>query len=302
MKRGIAIHVGVNHPAGTFDRLSKSEGTAWKLAELSFQAGYRAIHVLCGPQATRRAVGTLLAGTARTLCPGHTLFVSFSGHGSAVPDENGDERDGLDETWCLHDGELVNDELAEYWRLLAPGTRALVVADCCFAGGTVHEGERPMALSGAHAPGAWDGPLYLPGCGNGIPCVSQRIVPPGLRVPDHDDGIQASVLLLAATGEAQRAREGVYVRHLLEVWEGGAFRGSFYELHHRVSDRVRRETYGQDPQMLMLGAADLGFPLEVAFHLERPVMHGANELVLAEPRRSTTKPAVWCSRDPYALE
>jgi hypothetical protein len=301
MKRGIAIHVGVNHPAGMFDRLSKSEETAWKLAELSFQAGYRTIHVLCGPQATREAVGTLLAGTARTLCPGHTLFVSFSGHGSIVPDENGDERDGLDETWCLHDGELVDDELAGYWRLLAPGTRALVVADCCFAGGIVREGERPMTLSGAQAPGVWDGTLYLSSCG-GIPCVAQTIVPPGLRVPDHDDGIQASVLLLAATGEAQRAREGVYVRHLLKIWDGGAFRGSFYELHLRVSDRVRRETYGQDPQILMLGSADPGFPLEVAFHLDRPVVHGANGIVPAGPRRSAAEPVVCCSLEPYALE
>ena len=267
MHRDVSIHVGVNHPAGTFDRLWKSEETAWKLAELSFQAGYRAIHVLCGPQATREAVGTLLAGTARALRPGHTLFVSFSGHGSRVPDDNGDERDCLDETWCLHDGELVDDTLADYWRLMAPGTRALVVADCCFAGGTAREGVLPMAWSRVQAPGAWDGPVYRPGRGGGVRGVIQTPVQPVLRPPDHDDGIRASVLLLAATSEAQRAREGVYVRHLLEVWAGGAFRGSFYELHRKVSDRVRHETHGQDPQIRLLGAADLSFPLEVAFHL-----------------------------------
>jgi hypothetical protein len=302
MKRGIAIHVGVNHPAGTFERLSKSEETAWKMAELSLQAGYRAIDVLCGPEATREAVGALLTDAAGALRPGHTLFVSFSGHGSRIPDDNGDELDGLDETWCLHDGELVDDRLVEYWRLLAPGTRAVVVADCCFAGGTVRESERPMAWSGARAPGMWDGAVYLSGRGGGVRGVTQTKVPPGPRPPDHDDGIRGSVLLLAATGEAQLATEGVYVRHLLEVWEGGAFRGSFYELHQKVSDRVRRETHGQDPQILMLGAPDPGFPLEVAFHLDRPAMHGANENFLTEPRARSPEPAVRRLREPYALE
>jgi hypothetical protein len=278
MKRGIAIHVGVNHPAaGTFDRLSKSEETAWKLAELSFQAGYRAIHLLCGPDATREAVGALLTDAAGTLGPGHTLFVSFSGHGSRVVDGNGDERDGLDETWCLHDGELVDDQLTEYWRLMAPETRVLVVADCCFAGGTICESMRPMAWPGAQAPGVWDGTLYLSGPGSGLPGVKQTVVTPGPRPPDHDGGIRASVLLLAAASEAQLAREGVYVRHLLDVWRGGAFRGSFYDLHRKVSDRVRRETHGQDPQIRLLGAADPGFPLEAAFHLDRPAMNGAKE-------------------------
>jgi hypothetical protein len=275
MHRGISIHIGVNHPAGPHHPLSKSEDTAWKLAELSFQAGYRTIHVLCGPQATREAVGTLLAGTARALRPGHTLFVSFSGHGSRVPDENGDERDGWDETWCLHDTHLVDDELVEYWRLLARGSRALVVADCCYAGGTVREGERPLTWHGIQPFTGWDATVYPPACGGAWRGVSQTVVPPGIRVPDQDDGIQASVLLLAATGEEQRAREGLYMRHLLEVWEGGAFRGSFYELHDKVSYRVRCDTHDQDPQILMLGAADPDFPLEVAFHLDQPVMRGA---------------------------
>ena len=295
MERGISIHIGVNHPAGTFDRLSQSEETAWKLAELSFQAGYRAIHVLCGPQATRQAVGTLLAGTARALRPGHTLFVSFSGHGSQVIDDDGDERDGLDETWCLHDGMLVDDDLVEYWRLLAPGTRGLVVADCCFAGGCAREAKRLRAWPGVWAPGALDGTVYLSGHGGVSRGVKQNPVPPGIPVPAQDDGIKASVLLLAATGETQRAREGLYVRHLLDVWDGGAFRGSFHELHREVSTRVRRDAHDQEPQMVMLGTPDRRFPLEVAFHLDRPGTRRANGIVLTEPRLSTAG----ASRSPF---
>ena len=34
------------------------------------------------------------------------------------------------------------------------------------------------------------------------------------------------------------------------------------------------ETHGQEPQLLMLGAPDERFPLQMAFHLDRPVMRG----------------------------
>lgn len=270
MQRGISIHIGVNHPAGMHEPLAISEGTAWRLAELSFQAGYHAIHVLRGAEATRKAVGALLADAAATLCPGHTLFVSFSGHGSRRPDTDGDERDGWDETWCLHDADLVDDELAAFWRVLRPGTRALVVADCCFAGGSVRKGDEPMAWYGAQAP-AWDRPVYR----GAWRSVKQNEVPLGsFAAPTHDEGIAASVLLLAATSEHQKAKEGVYAGHLLEVWKGGAYRGSFRELHDEVSVRVRHDTHDQDPQLLMVGAADAGFPLETAFHLDGPVMRG----------------------------
>jgi hypothetical protein len=264
---GISIHIGVNHPAGNHERLTRSEDTAWKLAELSCQAGYRAIHVLRGAEATRDAVGALLDGAARALRPGYTLFVSFSGHGSRVPDTHGDEIDGWDETWCLHDAALVDDELVEFWRLLAPGSRALVVADCCFAGGSIRKASKPIAWHGARPYGAQGKTVYRGGAWRG---VKPYVMSPGtFKAPAYDEGIRASVLLLASTGEHQKAKEGLYVEHLLDLWKGGTFRGSFCELHRKVSERVKRETHDQDPQLLMLGAKDTGFPDEVAFHLDR---------------------------------
>jgi len=277
MERGISIHVGVNHPAGRYDPLSKSEETAWKLAELSFQAGYRAIHVLRGAEATRETVGALLTDAARTLLPGDTLFITFSGHGSRVRDAEGDEPDGYDETWCLHDANLVDDELAAFWKRLRAGTRALVVADCCFAAGSIRKGGEPMAWCGPQAPWAWDETIYRSGYGGAWRGVKQHVLQPGsITAPAHDDGIGASVLLLAATGKEQKAKEGVYVKHLLNVWDTGRFPGSFHALHDEVSARVRHDTHGQDPQLLMLGAPDSRFPQQRAFHLDRPVMRGGS--------------------------
>jgi hypothetical protein len=53
------------------------------------------------------------------------------------------------------------------------------------------------------------------------------------------------------------------------VWAGGAFRGSFTELFQEVRRRVVAVTSSQEPQILMLGAADADFPRAAAFHLDR---------------------------------
>jgi len=79
MERGVSIHIGVNQPAWVKGQpwLSLNEETARKMAELAYQAGYRAIHVLCGADATRDAVGAQLTAAAHAIRPGQTLFVSF---------------------------------------------------------------------------------------------------------------------------------------------------------------------------------------------------------------------------------
>jgi hypothetical protein len=279
MARGIAIHIGVNEPdSNRQSRLSRSEAYAWKMAELSHQAGYRAIHLLCGAEATRDAVRGLLAGAARALGTGDTLFVSFSGHGAQVADANREERDGLDETWCLYDADLIDDELMDVWREAAAGTRVLVVSESCFAGGMRYGDEllverppssrRPVYRSG--------GPVM-----RGVqPYVDEAPSSCISRAPLYDDGIKASVLLMAGAGEGQRAREGLYLEHLLKIWDGGAFRGTFCDLHQRLCVSVRDENPAQEPQIIMLGREDTEFPLQTAFHLDIPVMRDGGAPVM----------------------
>ena len=269
MPRATSIHIGVNDPATEEQPLSQSEDNAWKMAGLAHQAGYGASLVLRGAAATRTAVHDALSAAARALEPGHTLLVTFSGHGSRVPDADGDERDRWDETWCLHDADLVDDELTKIWRLAVAGSRVLVVSESCFGGGMGRLGEDVLATVPP------DPPVYRSGgVSRGVPQYAQQTASCISREPADDDGIQACVLVLAAAGEGQRAREGIYLGHLLELWDGGAFRDSFCALHARLCERVRHDSSSQEPQIQMLGTADPQFPLERAFHLDRPVTRG----------------------------
>jgi hypothetical protein len=325
MSRAVSIHIGVNAPQGRMSGqpLRRSEGFAWGMASLAAQAGYESMLVLRGAEATRRAVHDALTAAAGTMTHGDVLLVSFTGHGCLEADINRDERQPYDATWCLYDGEILDDRLAGYWRLFESGVRIIIVADGCHTGdcarGDEEEDEADKAdkndkadtsptppasrlrdgggdiyLGSDVAPsasrltrGGYDdyrdsevapfasrptrggGDVYRGSDGSSTGAADHSA--PCIAASPHDaDGIQASVLLLAAAGTDQKAQEGLFTEHLLELWNGGAFTGSFCELYREVRERVvTARNFRQEPQIQMFGSPDPGFPLERAFHLGR---------------------------------
>lgn len=266
MPRALSLHIGVDHPSERLaDRpLQHSEHTAWRMAELASQAGYDALQVLRGAAATRAAVHQALSAAAGTLAPGDTMLLSFSGHGTQQRDPDGDERDGRDESWCLYDGLLMDDTLFGYWSLFERGVRIVVVAESCHSGGVGRKDPDEPWERREPGPVRWRGsPPRMRGPGDDLDAAC--LVQP----PRHHDGIRASVLVLTAAGEEQLARDGLFTRCLLELWDGGTFHGSYAELYSRVRQRVMSETSAQEPRIVLLGAADPDFARSPAFHLER---------------------------------
>ena len=67
--------------------------------------------VLLTKAATRARVLAGIRAAARRLKKGDLFLLTYSGHGGQMPDVTGEEADSRDETWCLFDGELIDDEL-----------------------------------------------------------------------------------------------------------------------------------------------------------------------------------------------
>ena len=78
--------------------------------------------------------------------PGDRVLLYYSGHGTQLPDDNGDEDDGLDEALTMHDlgrvqrdgrvtlgGVLLDDELAQLLAAI-PSRNVLVLVDACHSG------------------------------------------------------------------------------------------------------------------------------------------------------------------------
>jgi uncharacterized caspase-like protein len=132
-----ALCVGINDYPGTDSDLAGCVNDArdWSAA---LEARRFQVRRLIDREATGRrlrdAIGTLL-GRARE---GDVVVFQFSGHGSYVPDADGDEADGRDECLCPYDvgrhGPITDDELFEIYSARVPGVRLIVVSDSCHSG------------------------------------------------------------------------------------------------------------------------------------------------------------------------
>src|SRR5262245_2373115 len=98
------------------------------MTQLAKLQGFKPTQLLT-KAATRKAVVGKILDAANKLKSGDIFFLTYSGHGGQVPDQNSDESDGLDETWCLYDGQLLDDELFYALGQFAAGTRILILSD-----------------------------------------------------------------------------------------------------------------------------------------------------------------------------
>lgn len=162
-----ALLVGVEKYADS--RVPETPGCvqdALKTAEfLKSRYGFAAsaIKVLTNEQATTTNIEQefrhwLIEGTQ----PGDRVFFLYAGHGSQLPDDNGDEKDGLDETIAPYDvnpqtgaGETRDDVFDEMIALLS-GRRAVLVFDSC------HSGTISRDIPKLHAFPRGGGARYLP--------------------------------------------------------------------------------------------------------------------------------------------
>lgn len=108
---------------------------ALAMQALCKSAGAAHVTLLLNAQATCAAVEAAIQGEASGLRSNDLLIVTYSGHGGQVPDEDGDEVDGLDETICLYDGQMIDDHIKKILLGLQPGLRILLIADSCHSEG-----------------------------------------------------------------------------------------------------------------------------------------------------------------------
>lgn len=161
-----ALCIGINNYPGTHMDLAGcvNDANAWadELAARGF-----AVTKLLDAQATKaamvKAMETVIGGAAS----GDVVVITYSGHGTYVPDTSGDEADGLDEGLCPHDiqtggGALLDDEIHHLFGERKGGVKLVLISDSCHSG-TVTRAVAPDP-DAADAPR----PRFLP-MGNWLP-------------------------------------------------------------------------------------------------------------------------------------
>lgn len=99
------------------------------------------IRILRDQEATFKGIEAGLAWLAeggRGGGAGDVRVFHYSGHGTYVPDEDGDEKDGRDEALCPIDcdnnGFLTDDRLHDFYAAVPEGSNLTLLMDCCHSG------------------------------------------------------------------------------------------------------------------------------------------------------------------------
>ena len=132
-----ALCIGINDYPGTRNDLSGCVNDAGDWAAELGSRGFT-VTTLIDAQATRAAMSAGIAGLITGAQAGDSLVITYSGHGTWVPDSNGDEPDGRDEGLCPWDistvGPLLDDEIRILFAQRAASVRILLISDSCHSG------------------------------------------------------------------------------------------------------------------------------------------------------------------------
>jgi hypothetical protein len=133
---GLSLHIGINRVDSSaygfqVPELAGCVNDANDMQEIARSKGFRPRRLLDG-EATSAAVVSSIEQAASTLQPGSIFLITYSGHGSQIPDPN--EPDGRSETWVLSNRQLIDDELYALWGRFRAGVRILVISDSCHSG------------------------------------------------------------------------------------------------------------------------------------------------------------------------
>ena len=280
--KALSLHLGLNTVstaayAGWDGLLAACEFDANDMAAIARGRGMKPT-VLLGKKATRKTVLAALRSAAKTLKAGDFFFLSFSGPGGQVPDTQRDEPDRKDETWCLFDGQLIDDELYFELSRFAAGVRVLVLSDSCHRGSVTRAGTPPPPPPGQRyklMPPAVCQRVYAAhqafydGLQKDVAAASAKaaidpdaaltqvaISVPAAQALQVAGSFKPSVLLISGCQDNQTSMDGehngAFTEKLLRVWDHGKFNGNYLSFHTRIRGALPPS---QSPNLFALGPA-----------------------------------------------
>jgi len=205
------------------------------------------IVVLRDEKATKEGILSELRKVAAQTAKGDVVFLHYSGHGDSIPDDNGDEIDGKDESLIPFDyvskkdysRNIRDDEIGKILDELKkkePGN-VTVSIDSCYSG-TATRGDYAVRGGGGDA----DKP--------------EGESPSGLR--DKQASYSKDYIFLAASSPRQTAKEtdyddkrrmGIYTLALVKALNEATPRTTYRDLFERINDIITSKRGDQNPQL-----------------------------------------------------
>lgn len=269
-----ALCIGINNYPGTHMDLAGCVNDAKDWAAELTTRGFQ-VRTLLDAEATKAKMvdgfKTIIGGAAS----GDVVVITYSGHGTYVPDENGDEIDGLDEALCPYDlqtsgAALIDDEIHALFSARKSGVRLVLISDSCHSGTVTRAAQPDPDAADAPRPrfmpmGNWMPEARLPRAASGSPI---RSVPVGAATSPFEKGMlkQAGDLLLAGCKEGPNnfsydARinsrpNGAFTYYALKALKKLPSDTTYAQLHAAVNPAyLPSASYPQSPQIVGSAAA-----------------------------------------------
>lgn len=212
-------------------------------------------------QASWNRVAGAVRDAAGRLQAGDTFVITYAGHGGTFKDEGNDEDDGRDETWCLFDGQVLDDELQELWYLFADGVRVLVVSDSCHSATVA----RKMAANvdfpeiALRAPATDAAPRLMPATVAELTHGELEVRFDAARDRARSVEPGCALVLLGACQDDELSwgddENGLFTRALMQTWSRPDLAPGYPALTAAIAGRLNR----QRPNCSTLGTADPAF-------------------------------------------
>jgi metacaspase-1 len=275
--RGVSIHVGLNrvdpdHYLGWDGELLGCEFDANDMAELAAASGLQT-QTLLTEEARAKGFVSAMENASQTLKSGDLLVLTFSGHGGQVPDTNtSHEQDRVDETWALYDRQVVDDELFALLARFKAGVRIAIFIDSSVSGTVARAAFEPPSIDRLDDLAVESDQPRI----KGMPVTVIRSVYESSKqmydaiqhsLPPFDEiDVAASVIFTSGCQPNQTSldgeRNGLFTQTLLQVWDEGAFSGSYVSFHKRIAQNMPP---WQSPNLFTVGTGVSRFASERPF-------------------------------------
>ena len=137
MASKFALCIGINNYPGTNSDLAGCVNDANDWTALLTSLGFITKKLL-DRQATKATILSEMTNIVSQAQKGDSIVFQYSGHGTFIPDEDGDEADQTDECLCPYDlrtkGVITDDQLFQLFNKKATGVRLVMISDSCHSG------------------------------------------------------------------------------------------------------------------------------------------------------------------------
>lgn len=277
MPKGYSLHIGLNtvdpeHYGGWDGRLIACEADAIQMSEIAKSKKFHSVTVKLTKEASRDQFVDLIKSYAKKLKTGDLFLLTYSGHGGQLPDLNNDEPDAMDETWCMYDGQIADDESYDLWSEFEEGVRVLVLSDSCHSGTVVRDRIAGIASNVIGENGTEIRYRFMPwNVANKTYTKNQPFYDRILRNPKLKEGrkeIKCTVRLISGCQDNQFSLDGpfngLFTGTLLRIWNNGKFKGNYERFHKSILNIMPNS---QSPNHFVIGKHNPAFAAQSPFEI-----------------------------------